>query len=178
MEFLEKFLPMLFMIVIIPAISVLTVFLVTFIKTKKEELKKKIDNELLQKYIDMLGETICAAVVTTNQTYVNALKKQGKFDADAQREAFNRTYEAVMNMLSDEAVKYLNSFYGDLQVALVNMIEKEVAEAYNRIDESDDPALDLDISDDDDDYDIEETDLDKEQILEALKKYKEALEKE
>ena len=128
MEFLEKFLPLLFMMVIIPAISVLTVFIVTFIKTKKEELKKKIDNELICKYIDMLSETVCTCVVATNQTYVNELKKQGKFDAEAQREAFNRTYEAVMTVLSDEAIKYLNAFYGDLQAVVTELIEQKVNE--------------------------------------------------
>lgn len=179
MEFLEKFLPMLFTMVLIPAIGILTVFIVTFIKAKKDELKKKIDNELLAKYVDMLAETVCAAVVMTNQTYVNSLKKQGKFDAEAQREAFSRTYEAVMTMLSDEATKYLNEFYGDLQTAVTTLIEKEVAEAYNRIDDVEDAELDLDLSDDDDDeYDIEESDLSKEQILAALQAYKEQLEKD
>lgn len=128
MDFLEKFLPLLFMMVIIPAISVLTVFIVTFIKTKKEELKKKVDNELIAKYIDMLADTVCTCVIATNQTYVDELKRQGKFDAEAQREAFSRTYEAVMTILSDEAVKYLNSFYGDLQTVVTELIEQNVKE--------------------------------------------------
>ena len=128
MEFLEKFLPLLFMMVIIPAISVLTVFIVTFIKTKKEELKKKVDNELIIKYIDMLADTVCTCVIATNQTYVDELKRQGKFDAEAQKEAFNRTYEAVMTILSDEAVKYLNAFYGDLQTVVTELIEQNVKE--------------------------------------------------
>ena len=172
MDFLEKFLPMLFTMVLIPAVGILTVFIVTFIRAKKEELKKRIDNELLAKYVDMLAETVCAAVVMTNQTYVNALKKKGKFDAEAQKEAFNRTYEAVMTMLSEEATKYLNEFYGDLQTAVSTLIEKEVAEAYNRINDND-----ID-TDDDDEYDIEEADLDYDQILAALQAYKEQLEKD
>lgn len=126
MDFLKEFLPVLFEIVIIPAIGVLTVFIVTFINAKKEELKGKIDNELLAKYIDMFADTVSACVVATNQTYVDALKEQGKFDEAAQKEAFRRTYEAVLGVLSDEAKKYLTAFYGDLDLALRELIEKNV----------------------------------------------------
>jgi NADH:ubiquinone oxidoreductase subunit 3 (subunit A) len=171
MDFLKELLPVIFMCVVIPAIGVLTTFIVSFIQQKKEELQDKIDNDLASKYVGMLMDTICSAVVMTNQTYVNSLKKQGKFDAEAQKEAFNRTYEAVMNMLSEEAVKYLNEFYGDLQVAVTTLIEKEVAEAYNRVDPE---AAEEDVVDE---YDIEEADLSKEQIIAALNAYKEHLDK-
>ena len=134
MEFWEKFLPILFMTVVIPSIGVLTVFIVTFIRAKKEELKKKIDNELLCKYVDMLAETVCTCVVATNQTYVNELKRQGKFDKEAQRIAFEMTYNAVMAILSDEAVKYLTVFYGDLNTTIVELIENSVnAENKNNV---------------------------------------------
>ena len=36
----------------------------------------------------MLSETITKCVVATNQTYVETLKKQGKFDKEAQKIAF------------------------------------------------------------------------------------------
>ena len=126
MEFLEKFLPLLFMMVVIPAISILTVFIVSFIRSKKEELKKRLDNELFAKYVDMLSETVCTCVIATNQTYVNALKEQGKFDAEAQKIAFQKTYDAVLEILSDEAVKYLTAFYGDLGVVITELIEQNV----------------------------------------------------
>lgn len=132
MEFLEKLLPLLFMMVIIPAISVLTIFIISFIKSKKEELKKKIDNELMAKYIDMLAETVCTCVIATNQTYVNSLKEQGKFDAEAQKIAFQKTYDAVMNILSEEAVKYLTTFYGDLETTITELIEEKVNEEKNK----------------------------------------------
>ena len=133
MEFLEKLLPILFMVVIIPSIGVLTVFLVNFIHEKKEEIKNHLDDELLKKYVDMLADTITACVVATNQTYVNSLKEQGKFDKEAQKEAFRRTYEAVMEILSEEAVRYLTVFYGDLSKAVTILIEERVAEASNRV---------------------------------------------
>ena len=42
----------------------------------------------LNKYLKMLSETITKCVIATNQTYVETLKKQGKFDEEAQKIAF------------------------------------------------------------------------------------------
>jgi hypothetical protein len=36
----------------------------------------------------MATDTITNCVIATNQTYVNSLKEQGKFDEAAQKEAF------------------------------------------------------------------------------------------
>lgn len=133
MEFLEKILPLVFMMVVIPALGMLTVFVIQFIDKKKEELKDKIDNDQLKKYLDMLLETVKTCVVATNQTYVNALKERGEFGVEAQREAFQRTYDAIMSILSEEAVKYLSTFYGDFTAEVTQMIESEVALAWNRL---------------------------------------------
>ena len=65
-------------------------------------------------------------VIATNQTYVESLKKQGKFDAEAQKVAFNQTYEAVMCILSEEAKEYLNEAVGDLNLYITQKIEAEV----------------------------------------------------
>ena len=135
MEFLNDLLPIIFMFVVIPALGLLTGFIVAFINKKKEELQEKINNEVLKKYVDMLANTITTCVDAPNQTYVNALKKQGKFDAEAQKEAFRQTYDAVMAILSEEAIYYLTVFYGDLEVAVTSLIEENVAEAYNREDD-------------------------------------------
>lgn len=132
MDFLKELLPIIFMFVVIPALGILTTFIVAFINKKKEELQEKIDNDLLKKYIEMLARTVTTCVVATNQTYVNSLKKQGKFDKEAQIIAFNMTKDAVMEILSEEAVHYLTVFYGDLETAISNLIEENVAEAYNR----------------------------------------------
>jgi len=62
-------------------------------------------------------------VIATNQTYVDSLKHQGKFDKEAQLEAFNRTYNQVMLILADDAKVYLESAVGDLNAYVTNMIE-------------------------------------------------------
>ena len=115
-----------FELCIIPLLGIITVYIVQFIKTKTKELNSNNSNEILSKYIEMLSNTICECVIATNQTYVDSLKKQGKFDAEAQKKAFEMTYNAVIGILSEEAKVYLASIYGDLTAYITNMIEAEV----------------------------------------------------
>ena len=74
----------------------------------------------------MLNTTIVNAVTTTTQTYVNSLKSQGKFDAEAQAEAFNKTYQSVISVLGEEAQTYLSSAIGDLNEYIRTAIERQV----------------------------------------------------
>ena len=77
--------------------------------------------------IDMLSVTITACVQATNQTYVESLKGKDLFDEEAQREAFQQTFNAVMGILSDEARAYLSEAYGDLDELITAKIEAEVS---------------------------------------------------
>ena len=111
---------------IIPLLGLLTVYAVKFIKIKSDEISKKANNETASKYIDLLANTISDCVIATNQTYVEALKKENAFTAEAQKEAFQLTYDAVMSVLSDDAKVYLTSIYGDLTAYITTKIEAEV----------------------------------------------------
>ena len=111
---------------IVPLMGVLAFYLVQYIKAKGNEIAANVDSELASKYILMLTTTITDCVVATNQTYVEALKKEGKFDKEAQYKAFQMTYNAVMDILTEDAKEYLNNFYGDLSLYLSKRIEAEV----------------------------------------------------
>ena len=126
MEFLKELLPIIFLLVVIPALGILTAFLVQLIQKWKEELKQKTDNELLKKYIDLLAETITSCVIATNQTYVESLKQQGKFDMEAQKEAFKKSADAVMAILTEDAKEYLTTIVGDVETYITKKIESSV----------------------------------------------------
>ena len=115
-----------FQVCIIPLLGVLTSFFVKWVNAKAENLKAQTQNELQKKYLDMLDKSISQAVIATTQTYVDTLKKQGKFDKEAQKEAFNKVYESVMLTLNEEAAAYLETAIGDLQEYIVNKIESDV----------------------------------------------------
>lgn len=113
-------------VVVIPLLGILTAYVVKVVNAKLAETAESRKSELEKKYLDMLSDTITDCVIATTQTYVDSLKKQGKFDADAQKEAFNQTYEAVMCILSEEAKEYLNEAVGDLNLYITQKIEAEV----------------------------------------------------
>lgn len=111
---------------IIPLLGIATAYLVKFINIKSTEIQNKVNNDNADKYIAMVAETISACVIATNQTYVEALKKQNAFTAEAQKEAFQLTYDAVMTILTDDAKAYLAEIYGDVAAYITTKIEAEV----------------------------------------------------
>lgn len=128
LEILEK----VFDIAIFPLLTAATLYLVTLIKAKKTELAEKTKNEATKKYLDLLETTIIDCVWATNQTYVETLKKEGIFDTAAQKEAFSRTYKAVMAILTDDAKEYLNAAINDLEAYITNKIEVGVMTSKSR----------------------------------------------
>ena len=115
-----------FQVCILPLLGVLTAFFVKWVNAKSVEIQTNVDDATLKKYMDMLTQTISDCVIATNQTYVESLKQQGKFDLDAQKEAFNLTKNAVMTILSAEAQVYLSTAVGDLNAYITKKIEAEV----------------------------------------------------
>ena len=122
-----ELLTQIFEVCIIPLLGVLTAFFVKWVNAKSAELIASRKNETEQKYLNMLKDTITDCVIATSQTYVDALKKQGNFDAEAQKVAFNMTFEAVFNLLTDEAKEYLTEAVGDLNLYVTQKIEAEVS---------------------------------------------------
>lgn len=123
---MQDFLTQLYNLVLFPLIIALGGFLVVFINTKTQELKNKTKNEKEQKYIERIGGIINACVLTTNQTYVESLKKEGKFDAEAQKQAFEDTKKAVLGMLNVELQDFITEVFGDVNEYLTTAIEASV----------------------------------------------------
>ena len=115
-----------FQLCIIPLLGILTKYLVDYLNAKRDELNAKTENETAEKYTTMIFNTITKCVIATNQTYVNSLKEQNAFDAEAQKTAFNKTMNAVLEILSEDAKQYIIETTGDLNTYLTNLIEAEV----------------------------------------------------
>lgn len=115
-----------FQLCIIPLLGILTKYLVDYLNVKRDELNAKTENETAEKYTTMIFDTITKCVIATNQTYVNSLKEQNAFDAEAQKTAFNKTMNAVLEILSEDAKQYIIETTGDLNTYLTNLIEAEV----------------------------------------------------
>ena len=121
-----ELLTQIFEVCILPLLGILTTFFVKWVNARIGEISDNRKNETEKKYLDMLNNTISDCVIATTQTYVDALKKQGAFDAEAQKVAFNMTYKAVIKLLTNEAQIYLNEAVGDLNLYITQKIESEV----------------------------------------------------
>lgn len=115
-------------VVIIPAIPVLVTYLVKYLKAKTEQTTTKIDNELIRMYLQEAADAVLQGVTYTTQTYVDTLKKQGKWDEEAQKIAFNTAKDVALKLLTEEAKQMITDMYGDLTVWLDTKIEQTVKE--------------------------------------------------
>ena len=108
------------------AMAAISVTLIYYITNVVKSSKIKTDNELAIKYLDMLEDTITKAVLATTQTYVENMKNKNAFDKEAQKTAFDMTYNAVMKVLTDDVKVYLEQIVGDLDTYITAQIEATV----------------------------------------------------
>jgi len=125
---MKEMLTTLFQVVVIPAIPVVVTYLVKFLKAKAEQITTKIDNELIRAYLQEATDAVLQAVTYTAQTYVDNLKKQGKFDEEAQKTAFNTAKELALKLLTEDAKQMIIDMYGDLTTWIDSKIEQMVRE--------------------------------------------------
>ena len=124
MEFVQELL----FAIIAAAVPVATTFLCKWLVSLSEANKVKIKNEKAQATIGLVTDMIVAAVETTTSTYVKNLKAQELFDANAQKEAFNMTFEVVKKQLTEDSKKIIAETYGDVETYITNKIEQFVEE--------------------------------------------------
>lgn len=112
--------------VIAAAVPVITVYLCKFLKTKKDATVKTTENETAKALLSQAFDAVCKAVTSTNQTYVDALKKSGTFTIENQKEAFQKSYETAVKIMSEEAKTFIATVYGSLNDWLTTQIEAQV----------------------------------------------------
>ena len=100
---MQEFLKELFFAVITAAVPVLTAYIVVLIRKVGENAAANTESIQAKTYITEAAEAIAAAVAATNQTYVDALKNAGKFDAEAQKEAAQKALTACLMSISPPA---------------------------------------------------------------------------
>ena len=122
-----------FEVCIIPLLGVLTAYLVKLINKKIDEISGSMDDGMSKKYMDILKHTITECINATNQTYVDSLKGKNVFTEEAQKEALEKTYNAVMNILTEDAKECLAEVYDDLEIYIKTKIESEINKGVKEI---------------------------------------------
>ena len=118
-------------IIVTTAIPVLVTYLCKFLYEKWTEGKIKIENEKVSNTLDNVVKMVLDVVETTNQTFVDELKKNGEFTKEAATEAFHISKEKALKMLSDDAIEIISKIYGDVDVYLDTLIEATVRQLKN-----------------------------------------------
>lgn len=122
MEFLQNLL----YAIIAAAVPVITTFVCKFLHSLYEEHRSKVKNERAQIVLGQVVEMIGSAVETTTSTYVKQLKASDLFDEEAQKQAFQKTYETVRCQLTNEATSIIEEVYSDVETFLTTKIEQMV----------------------------------------------------
>ena len=113
-------------ILITAAVPVLTTYICKFLYAKWTEGKVNIENEKISNTLDSVITMVLDVVESVNQTFVDELKKKGEFTEDSAKEAFNKSKEIALKMLSEDATNIIATVYGDVNVYLDTLIEATV----------------------------------------------------
>ncbi len=110
-------------------LPVVAKYIIDFLKAKisaSDIIADITQNEHMDILIKNALTDVMDAVLFVNQTYTDSLKASGQFDETAHKEAFNRAYVEALNLISDEAKKAIESFYGSFDKWLQLKIESSV----------------------------------------------------
>ena len=105
--------------IVLPLISIAGAKLIQFINSK---IKNSKGADLLTTPTTI----VINAVRSVFQTYVEALKKEGSFNKDAQIIALNKAKDIALTQMTDEVKDYLVTTYGSLDSWLDTNIEATI----------------------------------------------------
>ena len=95
-------------------------------------LSAKIKNEKAGSLIGTATEIVINAVKSVFQTYVDSLKKEGKFDKESQLIALNKAKDVAISQMTEEVKKFIRENYGDLDAWLNTQIEATIDTLKNK----------------------------------------------
>lgn len=129
---LQEILNYILYVVLTIILPVVATYAVNLIQTKIKESDAILDvtkNENATYAIKQALADVMDAVLFVNQTYTDALKKQGEFNEEAQKIAFTKAYNKAVSLISNSTQKIITDFYGSFEKWLELKIEASVNKA-------------------------------------------------
>ncbi len=96
-------------------------------KRLADNVKAKTKNEKVNEVLYRVRNLVQDAVLTVQQTFTEQLKKDGKFDKEQQKIAFQKAIDIILANLTEEAKDILNEIYGDVYKWLEVQVESIIA---------------------------------------------------
>ena len=110
--------------ILLTALSIVVTSLVSWaVALLIQYLNNKIKDKRAAKWMTEITLIITNAVQNVFQSFVDTLKKEGKFDEKAQKESRERAITIIKSQMRDELISYVINNYGDLEDWLNSQIE-------------------------------------------------------
>ena len=105
--------------VILPLISFAGTKLISWLNAQIKDVNARTQ-------LSVATTIVTNAVRSVFQTYVEALKKNGTFDAKSQKIALAKAKDEALAQMTDDIKEYITSTYGDLETWLTTQIEATI----------------------------------------------------
>ena len=105
--------------VILPLISFAGTKLISWLNAQIKDVNARTQ-------LSVATTIVTNAVRSVFQTYVEALKKNGTFEAKSQKIALTKAKDEALAQMTDDIKEYITSTYGDLETWLTTQIEATI----------------------------------------------------
>ena len=95
-------------------------------------LNSKIKDEKMRKHSETVIQIVHNAVQAVFQTFVEALKNDGKFTAEEQQAAKTKCLDIINGQLTTELKDYITENFGDIQAYLSTQVEAIIYQLKNK----------------------------------------------
>ena len=96
------------------------------LRGKLEQVKQKTDSEALKYLIEKIDYIVQVCVEATNQTFVEKRKQEGTFTEEEQKTAFQKTFNDIQNMITEEDKQKIIDSFGDISTFITSSIENYI----------------------------------------------------
>ena len=114
-------------LVLAPLIIAISSFLIALIRQQTSKIEEKIKDEKAKRMLEIAENVVSQAVATVSQTYVDGLKKDGIFDTDAQKEAFEMSKDKIYMLLTTDTLQAVKDNYGNVEEWINTKIEETIS---------------------------------------------------
>lgn len=109
--------------VVVPVLATLVPMAVSAINAYARRVKNEVTDQRLHKYIDIAEDAVETAVVSVYQTFVSTLKKEGAWNEDTQKIAFEEAKNKALAIMGVTTKAVLEEVYADFDSWINNKIE-------------------------------------------------------
>ena len=113
-------------LVLAPMVIAISSFLIALLRQQTAKIEEKIKDEKAKRMLEIAENVVSQAVATVSQTYVDGLKKDGIFDTDAQKEAFEMSKDKIYMLLTTDTLQAVKDNYGNVEEWINTKIEETI----------------------------------------------------